>query len=227
VGAASNVAMYVIYLLLTYFGVGPKLAMTLVFITGASIGFIGNRKWTFAHKGASTRSAYRFVLAYAMAYILNFLSMWVAVDRMGMAHYLVQGVNLVVISALLFVAQKYWIFFDRPVAENGGVMSLSTKIFLYGLYSYSMNIFYLTMELFPPIVRNLVFRLVFKKIGRNCLVDYKTYFRYPSRISLGNNVTINRDCALYASYMVENAGITIGNNVALAPHVRIFTATHD
>ena len=83
------------------------------------------------------------------------------------------------------------------------------------------------MELFPPIARNLIFRFVFKKIGRNCLVDYKTYFRYPKRISLGDNVTINRDCALYASYMVENVGITIGNNVALAPHVRIYTATHD
>lgn len=116
---ASNAAMYAIYLLLTYLGVGPKVAMTLVFITGASIGFIGNRKWTFAHQGAASKSAYRFVLAYGMAYMLNFLSMWVAIDHMGMAHYLVQGVNLVVISVLLFAAQKYWIFVDRPGAEKG------------------------------------------------------------------------------------------------------------
>jgi acetyltransferase-like isoleucine patch superfamily enzyme len=106
-------------------------------------------------------------------------------------------------------------------------MSLWTKLFLYSIYSYFMNIFYMLMELMPSFVRNLVFRIVFKKIGSNCLLDYKTYYRYPSRISLGNNVTINRDCALYAAYMVEGVEIRIGNNVALSPHVRIFTASHD
>lgn len=106
-------------------------------------------------------------------------------------------------------------------------MEFKTKILLYGIYSYFTNIFYMLMELLPSFARNLIFKLVFKKVGRNCLLDYKTYFRYPSRISLGDNVTINRDCALYASYMVEGVEIRIGNNVALSPHVRIFTATHD
>lgn len=106
-------------------------------------------------------------------------------------------------------------------------MNFTTKIFFYGIYSYIINFFYLIMELLPPFLRNLIFKLLFKKFGRNCLLDYKTYFRYPSRISLGDNVTINRDCSLYASYMVNQVEIKIGNNVALSPHVRIFTATHD
>ena len=107
------------------------------------------------------------------------------------------------------------------------MMEFKTKIFLYSIYSYFTNIFYLLMELLPSFARNLIFKLIFKKVGRNCLLDYKTYYRYPSRISLGDNITINRDCALYASYMVEGVEIRIGNNVALSPHVRIFTATHD
>lgn len=106
-------------------------------------------------------------------------------------------------------------------------MKFTTKIFLFGIYSYFLNIFYLLMEPLPSFTRKLIFKFVFKKIGKNCLLDYKTYFRYPSRISLGDNVTINRDCALYASYFVDNVEIRIGNNVALSPHVRIFTATHD
>ncbi len=106
-------------------------------------------------------------------------------------------------------------------------MNLSTKIFLYSIYSFFINILYLLMEILPSFGRNLIFKFIFKKVGRNCLIDYKTYFRYPSRISLGYNVTINRDCSLFASYMVDNIEITIGNNVALGPHVRIFTATHD
>ena len=106
-------------------------------------------------------------------------------------------------------------------------MNLRTKLFLYSFYTYFNNLFFLLMELLPPFVRNLLFRMVFRKIGSNCLLDYRTYYRYPSRISLGGNVTINRDCALYASYMVEGVEIRIGNNVALSPHVRIYAATHD
>lgn len=110
VGVASNAAIYFVYLLITYLGVEPKTAMTLMFIIGASIGFVGNRQWTFAHRGDSTKSAHRFLVVYAVAYLLNYLCMWIAVDRMGMRHYLVQAVNIVVISVLLFIAQKYWIF---------------------------------------------------------------------------------------------------------------------
>jgi acetyltransferase-like isoleucine patch superfamily enzyme len=106
-------------------------------------------------------------------------------------------------------------------------MEIRIKIIFYGIYSYFINFFYLIMELLPPFIRNLIFKIIFKKVGRNCLLDYKTFFRYPSRISLGNNVTINRECALYASFFVKDVEIKIGNNVALSPHVRIFTATHD
>lgn len=110
VGVASNAAIYFVYLLITYLGVEPKIAMTFMFIIGASIGFVGNRKLTFTHRGDSTKAAYRFLVVYAIAYILNFLCMLIAVDWMGLPHYLVQAVNIVVISALLFIAQKYWVF---------------------------------------------------------------------------------------------------------------------
>lgn len=125
VGATSNVTAYLIYLLITYLGLEPKIAMTILFVIGAAIGFYGNRKWTFAHQGDSTRAARRFLTAYATAYLLNLSIMWVAVDHMGIAHYLVQAVNIVVISALLFVAQKYWIF-ASSVAGDGSIGDDST-----------------------------------------------------------------------------------------------------
>lgn len=110
VGLISNIAIYFIYLLITYLGLEPKIAMTLMFSLGAYIGFVGNRKWTFTHQGDASKAVFRFFVAYFVAYILNFFCMWITVDRMGMPHYLVQAVNIVVISALLFIAQKYWIF---------------------------------------------------------------------------------------------------------------------
>ena len=107
------------------------------------------------------------------------------------------------------------------------VMNLRKKLFLFNSYSYLNSIFYLLMEIVPPCIRNIIFKLILKKLGKKCLLDYRTYFRYPSKISIGDNVFINRGCSLYASYMVPDVEIKIGNNVVLSPHVQIFTASHD
>jgi acetyltransferase-like isoleucine patch superfamily enzyme len=64
-------------------------------------------------------------------------------------------------------------------------------------------------------------------LGNAPLIDYGTYFRYPSKIKIGNNVAINHGCELYAAYSAKDGTITIGNNVVLGPHVKIFAAGHD
>ena len=110
VGIVSNFAIYFIYLLLTYLGVEPKLAMTLVYIIGASIGFLGNRKWTFAHRGDFTSVALRYVLAHLLGYLLNFLLLFTFVDQLGYAHQLVQAVAIIIVAGFLFIVFKYFVF---------------------------------------------------------------------------------------------------------------------
>ena len=113
VGVVSNAAIYFIYLLITYLGVEPKTAMTLVYIIGASIGFIGNRKWTFAHRGDSSRAALRYVLAHLFGYLLNFLILFTFVDRLGYAHQWVQAVAIIIVAGFLFIVFKYFVFRER------------------------------------------------------------------------------------------------------------------
>jgi putative flippase GtrA len=118
VGVASNAAMYFVYLLITYLGVEPKKAMTLVYIIGASIGFIGNRKWTFAHRGDSARAALRYVLAHLFGYLLNFLILFTFVDRLGYAHQWVQAIAIIIVAGFLFIVFKYYVFRERPVLSE-------------------------------------------------------------------------------------------------------------
>ena len=106
-------------------------------------------------------------------------------------------------------------------------MELRTKVLLFSLYSYANNLLQLFMELAPHPLRYWIFKAMFKRLGKNCLLDYKTYYRYPSRISIGDDVSINQGCAFYAAFMAKNAEIIIGNRVALGPHVKIFSASHD
>ena len=113
VGVVSNAAIYFVYLLITYLGVEPKTAMTLVYIIGASIGFIGNRKWTFAHRGNSSSAALRYVLAHLFGYLLNYIILFTFVDRLGYAHQWVQAVAIMIVAGFLFIVFKYFVFRER------------------------------------------------------------------------------------------------------------------
>lgn len=118
VGLASNGAMYFIYLLITYLGMEAKTAMTLVYIVGAFIGFAGNRKWTFAHRGAYSSAALRYVLAHLCGYLLNFMILYIFVDRLGYAHQWVQAAAIIIVAGFLFIIFKYFVFNER-ISRNG------------------------------------------------------------------------------------------------------------
>jgi acetyltransferase-like isoleucine patch superfamily enzyme len=106
-------------------------------------------------------------------------------------------------------------------------MKLKVLIFLFSTYSYLNNLIFLIIELLPSFLRVIFFKIALKRLGSNSLIDYKTYFRYPSKISIGDNVAINRGCEFYTSFLVKGGEITLGNNVVLSPNVRIYAIGHD
>jgi acetyltransferase-like isoleucine patch superfamily enzyme len=109
-------------------------------------------------------------------------------------------------------------------------MKLSQRIkaiFFYNVYSYIENLIFIITNLLPHPIRILYYKLMFKKIGKNTFIDHWFYFRYAHQICIGDYVSINRKCSIYGSYFNRNAQIVIGNNVALAPEVKIFAASHD
>jgi len=115
VGIATNAAMYLVYLLITYFGVGPKKVMTMLYIIGALIGFVGHRKWTFAHSGALLGTGARYVIAHICGYLINFLILLAFVDSLGYSHRWVQAVAIIVVAGFLFLTFRYFVF---PKIEN-------------------------------------------------------------------------------------------------------------
>jgi len=118
VGVASNLAMYLIYLFITYLAVEPKTAMTSVYLIGASVGFVGNRKWTFAHRGNAVNSALRYVAAHLSGYLLNLIILVVFVDRLGYPHQAVQAVAIIVVAMFLFILFKHFVFLDNEGAPK-------------------------------------------------------------------------------------------------------------
>ncbi len=117
VGLASNAVLFLAYLAVTWLGMGPKLAMTLLYAIGVMQTFLFNKQWTFGHRASHRTAFLRYCLAYGMGYAVNFLAMVLFVDRWGYPHQVVQGVMVLVLAILLFLLQKFWVF--RPMAASG------------------------------------------------------------------------------------------------------------
>lgn len=118
VGIVINLLIFSGYLALTFFGVQPKVAMTLTYLVGAFIGFLGNRKWSFTHDGNVKSAAMRFVIAHACGYLLNYTILSTFVDKLAYPHQWVQAASIVSTAALLFLLFKFWVFRKNDITSR-------------------------------------------------------------------------------------------------------------
>lgn len=94
------------------------------------------------------------------------------------------------------------------------------------LYLLSYRIVAFIIDLLPPPIRSWVYALVIHGTARRLHVDYGVYFKYPWLVEIGDDVSINRGAEFYPSYHGRSK-IIIGNNVRIAPNVKIHAAGHD
>lgn len=112
VGVLSNAVLYAIYLVLTAWWLTPAAAMTTVYVLGVLLGFLAHRKWSFEHTGAARPAMVRYVVAYVLGYLVNLGGLEAGVKVLGIRHEVVQAVMIVVVAALMFLMQKYYVFAD-------------------------------------------------------------------------------------------------------------------
>lgn len=110
VGLASNLLLYLAYLGLTTLGVGHKTAMTTLYITGVLMTFLANRNWSFKHQGFARTAFVRYVIAYALGYVLNLGLLWSGADLLRLPHQGVQAVAIGVVAISVFLLHKNWVF---------------------------------------------------------------------------------------------------------------------
>jgi len=118
VGLATNASLYVVYLLLTGWALTPRIAMTLVYIVGVGLGFVGHRQWSFEHTGPTAGALGRYVVAYIVGYLVNLAGLSVGTDVLGAPHQAVQAFMIIVVAVLMFVIQKYFVFRVQARSED-------------------------------------------------------------------------------------------------------------
>lgn len=118
VGVAQNSVGYGIYLLFTWLGADPKLVVGISYPLAMLVSFLGNKKYTFDHKGGTAGAGGRFLLAHACSYAINLGMLAICVDRLGYPHQLVQLAAIFVCAAFLFLALKFYVFAGRPASTQ-------------------------------------------------------------------------------------------------------------
>lgn len=110
IGGAVNLGGYLLFILITWLGMEPKVAMTVLYVAGASAGFWSNRNWTFGHRGGIAWPALKYVGAHACGYLLNYVILAVFADNLHFPYRVVQAVAILVVAGFLFATFKFLVF---------------------------------------------------------------------------------------------------------------------
>lgn len=120
IGVLINGMSYSIYFIFTYLSGAHKMTMTVLYLLGASIGFLANRRFTFRHDGCIGVTGVRYMLAQMTGYLLNLALLLLFADWLDFPHQIVQAISIVVVAIFLFVVLRIFVF--TPSLTETGVI---------------------------------------------------------------------------------------------------------
>lgn len=110
VGVLSNLLGYLVYLLITFFWLEPKVAISFFYPIGATIAYFNHSKYSFSYRGKHSISILKYALVYFMGYVVNFMMLYFFSDYLKFPHQAVQMLAIFVVGGLLFVVLNYAVF---------------------------------------------------------------------------------------------------------------------
>lgn len=116
VGVLNNLLGYLIYLLITFFWLDPKVAVSILYPVGAATAYFGHSKYSFSYQGQGISPFFRYVVAHIVGYGVNILMLFILSDKLMFPHQAVQASAIFVVGGILFLMFKYFVF---PHPEYG------------------------------------------------------------------------------------------------------------
>lgn len=119
VGLANTAAaLGVIFFAKIWLGLGDALANVLGYAFGLTLSFLLNRRWTFRHSGALSRSVPTFLLVQAVAYLLNLYCVLTLIDW-GVNSFLAQILGIPPYTVMSYLGSRYLVFADSAGRTGG------------------------------------------------------------------------------------------------------------
>jgi putative flippase GtrA len=115
VGVLQNALNVAVFAVATGVGVNYRLAAVAAALLALIVSFAFNRAWTFPGRGAPVHhQGARYALVFTAAVALGVVVLTLLVDVAGMPKVGAQAVAILIVAPLSFLAQRAWVFRDRP-----------------------------------------------------------------------------------------------------------------
>ena len=117
VGATNTlICMGLIYVCKWFFGFGDASANFIGYVIGLGNSFLLNRIWTFGHAGPVLPTLGRFLLVFAVAYLLNLATVLGAIRLTGVNAYAAHLIGIAPYTLFFYFGSRHFAF--RPVAAG-------------------------------------------------------------------------------------------------------------
>lgn len=110
VGLKSNAVYYLLYVILSFLGVGPKTAVVIVFVFSLVYAFWFNKNFVFRNRNDLNWQFERYIGVYLFALVLNLVLLECATTYLGLNHFIVQAALGLIIAVPIFFLLKYFVF---------------------------------------------------------------------------------------------------------------------
>ncbi len=118
IGALNNLIGYCLYLMLTFFWLEPKVAISIFYPIGATISYFMHRKYSFSYHGNKYTSIIRYGLSYFAGYWINLMMLIILSDIIKIPHQITQALAIPLVALILFILLKYFVF---PLSNTKGL----------------------------------------------------------------------------------------------------------
>jgi putative flippase GtrA len=104
------VGLSVIYIIKWFGLLDDVLANACGYTVGLITSFFLNRTWTFRHSGALLPAAIRFLLVFALAYLINIGVVLILIHQFDVNSYLAQALGVPPYTAIFYIGSRYFAF---------------------------------------------------------------------------------------------------------------------
>lgn len=116
-GGSAVITDFTVYHIMLYFGIDLSLSKAISYVSGAAVGFIINKLWTFESKKFSIAEILKFIVLYAFSAIINTIVNYGALKIINiniLAFLCATGTSTII----NYLGQKFFVFRKKSFDSN-------------------------------------------------------------------------------------------------------------
>lgn len=117
-GAFNTLVGFGVIFAVMWAGFSPFVANAAGYAVGLVLGFLLSKKIVFRSNGSFLSESGRYLIAFAIAFVLNLAALHIALDKLALPAALAQIVGAVVFSASMYAMTRFYAFSISPASKD-------------------------------------------------------------------------------------------------------------